>query len=230
MVSRIKTGVPGFDKLIDGGLPKGSVSLVSGPTGSGKTTLCGQFLMSGAKAGEPGLLVTLEQDIQHISEEWENFGLDVSEFVKKGKLFLLKPQFHNMSSMLSQLEDVARTNKIMRVAFDSASIVGLYSKDLMQVRQNMLTLFNALKQLNCTSLVTSEVSELSQNISTYGIEEFLTDGVIVLHYIFQDNQYHRAISVRKMKLTNHSQKLHPLKIEKNGLVVYSDQVLFAKVR
>ncbi|MBI1973947.1 AAA family ATPase [Candidatus Micrarchaeota archaeon] len=230
MVDRIKSGVPGFDKLVEGGLPRRSSILVSGTSGTGKSTFCSQFAINGAKNGENALVIQLEQERDEVLLDWENFGWDVDKYIKSEKLAILKPQFHSVESMLTQIEDVVRSLKVKRVVLDSSSVLGFYSHDKMQVRQNMLSVFRALKQLGCTSLVVTESEEGTHHISTYGVEEYLADGVVVLYYIPQENQFFRAISVRKMRRTSHSQKLHPVRIESDGIHVYPDQPVFAKVR
>ena len=74
-MERIKTGVPGFDGLIEGGIPKGRSVLVSGATGTGKTIFCMQYLYNGAKQfKEPGIYVTLDERPNLIREDVLRFG------------------------------------------------------------------------------------------------------------------------------------------------------------
>jgi len=69
MIERVKTGVPGLDRLIAGGFVKGSANLVSGGTGTGKTTFCVQFLLEGLRNNEPCVYLTMEEDPRDIKED-----------------------------------------------------------------------------------------------------------------------------------------------------------------
>ena len=67
---RVESGIPGLDDLIEGGYPENFIILVSGPSGTGKTTFCMQFLIEGVKKGEKGIYIGLGEDIDIIHEEF----------------------------------------------------------------------------------------------------------------------------------------------------------------
>ena len=76
-IKRLKTGVEGLDELIGGGIPEGSIVLVSGTPGTGKTILGMQFLCEGAKRGEMGILVSFEQEREDLVRQASMFGWDL---------------------------------------------------------------------------------------------------------------------------------------------------------
>jgi len=86
VVSRVKTGIKGFDALIGGGLPKGLVSIVAGIPGAGKSIFGLEFLVRGAEKNEPGLYVTFSQASKDILEQGKQFGWNVPAFEKARKL------------------------------------------------------------------------------------------------------------------------------------------------
>ena len=94
----------------------------------------------------------------------------------------------------------------------------------------MAELTSMLEKLDCTTLLTCEVREGTRNISWYGFEEFVVDGVIALYRIFFENSFERAISVVKMRGIAHNQSMKSIQITKDGLVVYPEQEPFHDVK
>jgi len=87
---RIPTGITGFDELIQGGLKKNRVYLLSGPPGCGKTTFCVQYLSKGAMNKEPGLYVSLTESIENIISDMSSYNFKVKELVKLGRINFIK--------------------------------------------------------------------------------------------------------------------------------------------
>src|SRR5689334_3542914 len=81
---RVETGIPGLDHVSMGGLPRGRVAVVAGPAGSAKTVLAGQFLAAGAKAGEPGVFVTLEESAKDLRTNLSTLGFDIVALEDRG--------------------------------------------------------------------------------------------------------------------------------------------------
>src|SRR5713226_10561952 len=88
---RTPTGIPGLDKLLSGGLPKGRTILLSGGPGTGKTILSSQFLVNGIlDYEEPGIYISLDESKQHVLEEMLDFGWDLEELENSKKLVFLE--------------------------------------------------------------------------------------------------------------------------------------------
>ena len=85
-LARIQVGIPGFDELVHGGLPKGRSSLLAGSTGTGKTVFGLQFLAAGAAMGEPGVLVTFAERPEDLIENAASFGWDLDGLVRDRRL------------------------------------------------------------------------------------------------------------------------------------------------
>ncbi|MBS3925367.1 MAG: circadian clock protein KaiC, partial [Nitrosarchaeum sp.] len=88
--SLIKTGIHGFESLISNGLKKNSAIIISGPPGSGKTTFGLQFLYSGARDfDEPGVYITMSQNIDEIKNDCKSFGWDFDDLISKDKIMMI---------------------------------------------------------------------------------------------------------------------------------------------
>ncbi|MFZ3077940.1 MAG: ATPase domain-containing protein [Candidatus Aenigmatarchaeota archaeon] len=219
IADRIPTGISGLDKMIQGGLVKGTATLVSGGTGTGKTIFCCQFIWEGLMRGENCLFITFEESPEDIITDVRNFGWDFEDYIKKKKLFLEYHDPFQVTNITSLLVEKIKQNNISRVAIDSTSILGLYFKDPSEVRKQLYKLLMALKGSGVTTILTAEIPEDSKKLSRYGVEEFVADGVIVLHYVGIGENTFNSIQVRKMRKTNHDKNIYSFDFTDRGLVV-----------
>ena len=119
-VDRVKTGIPGFDDLIQGGIPKGFNVLLVGQPGAGKTIFGLQYLVNGAKQGENGIYVSLDSANEIVKAQGEMFGWDVDGLEKEGKLSFLKiPLDKPKINLFDILEEEVKAAKAERLVFDS---------------------------------------------------------------------------------------------------------------
>ena len=113
-----------------------------------------------------------------------------------------------------------------RVAIDSVSALNFYLREDTNFRKTLLNVSDALKKLKTTSFLISEIVAGNQGLSRSGLEEFVADGALVLYYNRKDASFSRAIQVWKMRGTSHSERVHPYKITKNGVNIYSSEEAF----
>jgi len=226
-VRRISTGVEGLDELVEGGIPEGAFVLLSGGTGTGKSIFGINFLAYGARNNEPGVYVSLEEGYEENKLQMELFGWDIGGLQKTKKLLILQPKMYNFDKLVESIQDAVYATKAKRVVIDSISILELYFEDSFKTRRNILELGRVLKGLGVTTLAISEIEEGSIGISRQGVEEFVSDGVIMLFLQKKENLMSRAINIRKMRATNHSLRVHPMQIQKpHGIIVYPFEETF----
>ncbi len=238
MLERVPTGIPGLDKLIEGGFPQGRTMLLAGGTGTGKTLLSLQFLYEGAKKyKEPGLYVTLDERPELIRQDVSRFGWELDKMEQQNMLHLIdasaakigipsKEQFalpetgFDLDKLL--LEILRATKKVgaKRVVVDSLQALGLKFEEPNEARKAVLKLSYLLSKMGTTSILTSEVAEGDKRFGTYGVEEYVVDGVISLRYLEVGARTNRLLTVRKMRATKHSEYLHPLEFTEKGIIVH----------
>jgi KaiC/GvpD/RAD55 family RecA-like ATPase len=218
-IERTKTGIPGFDELVQNGLVSDDLILLSGPSGAGKTIFSMQFLFSNAEK-EHGIYVSFEEDISQLKKTARSFGWDVDDMQKKGQIKFLKYDPYQLEDIIEVIESSIREIDAKRVVIDSISAIGVYVKDLTELRRMILQTSNMLRKNHCTSLLVSEIVTGSNTISRFGVEEFVTDGVVVLHNILISGEYRRGLGVWKMRATDHSRKIHPYRINKKGFIIF----------
>jgi len=222
----VTTGIKGLDVLLRGGLPKGSTTLVSGTPGSGKTILSMQFLVNGyLQAKEKGFYISLEEDVDRMENYMsKSFGWPIKELRKKGKLILVRSDVYDFEKFKDLIETTVEKNGIERVVIDPITVISLFFEKPLEIRRSLLELDRLLKKLNCTSLLTCEIPEGTNAISSFGIEEFTSDGIIILTYKIGAP---RGIVIRKMRLVDHDKEIHPFEIrEGKGIIVYPTEKLF----
>jgi len=225
-MEQVTTGIKGLDVLLRGGLPKGSTTLVSGTPGSGKTILSMQFLVNGyLQAKEKGFYISLEEDVDRMENYMSKaFGWPIRELRKKGNLIMLRSDVYDFEKFKDLIETTVEKNGIERVVIDPITVISLFFEKPLEIRRSLLELDRMLKKLNCTSLLTCEIPEGTNAISSFGIEEFTSDGIIILTYKIGAP---RGIVIRKMRLVDHDKEIHPFEIkEGKGIVVYPTEKLF----
>jgi circadian clock protein KaiC len=216
---RIPSGIPGLDPLMEGGLVKGSTTLVSGAAGTGKTIFCTQFLLEGLKKGETCMFITLEEKPDDIINDVKRFGWDLQKYIDDKKLFLEFQDPFQMTDITSPLLDKIQQHKIQRVVLDSTTIFELYYKDPADIRKQLFKLLTGLKGIGVTSLLTSELPEEYTTLGKFGVEEFVVDCVIVLHYLGIGESAYSSLQIRKMRRTKHEKDIYPMEITEKGIVV-----------
>ena len=222
---RVPSGIKGFDKLVNEGLPQGDAILLSGPAGIGKKIFGLQFLYSSAEK-EPGIYLSFEEETEEIKKVARDFKMNIEKLEKAAKLRFLRYDPYKLEDLIEVIENQIREINAKRVVIDSVSILGIFMKDTADLRRQVLQLNRMLKKNGCTSLILSET--YNDNISRFGIEEFVCDGVILLHNILVNNDYRRGISVIKMRFTDHSKQIHPYKITPQGFIVFPNEELSLK--
>jgi KaiC/GvpD/RAD55 family RecA-like ATPase len=233
-----------FDKLIEkGGVKRGDNILVSGGTGTGKTTFCMQSILSGAIKGEKCVYLTFEESVEKIRENLtENFGWNISELEKKGCLTITRLD----GMKIARLVEVALKKKCDsmniddnsfsfpfkpdRIVIDSLSALSIaFSNDEENYRRYLQYLFDKLASFNSVNLIITETIQNPEIYSREGIEEFLADGVIVLYNIkAPGGQRYNALEILKLRCSAHVKKLVPYQIQSGkGIIVLPKQNLFS---
>lgn len=230
---RVKSGIEGLDDMLNGGLISGRVVLLSGSTGTGKTTLGMQFIYNGIKNfNEPGVFITLEQSKEKIMKDMKSIGMDLNELGSNFSLIggsMAKIKYYQnktkakIEDFIAEIEEVIKKTKAKRVVIDSINLFLLLFKTDEERRRALLKLTETLSRFNCTALLTCEVKENTFDISWWGFEEFVMDGVITLYNVKQGPVFHQGIVIRKMRGMNHVKDIIPYKITDKGIVVYPEE-------
>lgn len=224
---RVKTGIDGFDELINGGIPRGNLVVITGSCGTGKTTFGIQFLYKGAtEYNEPGVYVSMEETPERIIAEMELYGWDIRGAIRDKKLLIVKTELYKFDALIQTIEDAVDSINAKRIVIDPLSVLSFYSEKELEIRRNIMKLSNLVKKMNLTAIVISEVPEGTEKLSFFGVEEFVADGVVALYYRESGNIFVRYLAIKKMRGTAHSNKLHPMEITSTGIKVFPSEEVF----
>ena len=218
MLKKVATGIAGLDTITKGGIPEKDLILVSGSSGTGKTILGLQFLYA---SKDRGIFVSFEEPLAQIKTTALGFGWDLD---KIDRIRLLKYDPFKIEDIFEVIENNIKETDARRVVIDSISALGIYVKDPGDLRRMILQVSSMLRKNDCTSLLISEVMNVNR-LSRFGMEEFVTDGVIVMRNVFVNGEYRRGINVWKLRGSDHSRKVHSYKITDKGIVVYPNEII-----
>lgn len=228
-LEKTKSGIPGFDELLYGGIPKGNLVVLSGDPGSGKTVFCLMFLFEGAtRYDEPGVYVSLEESADGILSNASEFGIDLKPLIEKKKLKITTIELYDFDKLKNSIEDAVQSIGAKRVVIDPGVVFRLFFEKELDARKRILSLGKTLKELGCTSVITNEIN-LDETRSLFGLEEYVADGVVLLYHTKTQNRFIRSIAVLKMRGTRIVERLAPLQITKSGIKILSKQELFEEV-
>lgn len=242
MVERVKTGIPGFDEILNGGVPKRNVVLLSGGPGTGKSIMASQFLWNGLQMGEPGIYVALEEHPVQVRINMKQFGWDVKQYEQQG-VFAVVDAFTggigeaakrekyvvkdptDVNELVDVLRAAIKDVNAVRVAIDSVSTLYLTKPSV--ARSVLLALKKVLSGTGTTSILVSQVSVTERGFGGPGVEH-AADGIVRLDLDEVEGELVRSIIVWKMRGTSHSLKRHPFNITDKGIVIYPDKVVKAR--
>lgn len=227
---RISTGVPGFDAIVEGGLPENRLYVISGPPGSGKTTFCSHFVTTGVRAGEKCLYVTMHETKDELVRDMAGYSFGFERAVRSGAVRFVNlvtdegletiHRYGSTSGLTGRLAGLIQETGVDRVVVDSTLLLEHFLEDPESETTAFLT---ALKQVDATVLLISEMTDPS----SYSAEHYLAHGVVFFHNFLEDGGMQRGVQVIKMRGTAIDADIRQISFSSEGLHVEADRKLVA---
>jgi circadian clock protein KaiC len=219
---RVSMGTVGLDGMMYSGALSATCTLVAGSAGTGKTLLSLHFLLNGITAGDPGLLVTFQETPSMLRAFAKGFGWDLAKLEQEGllHLFYSSPVEMGVDEHAYFLRKMIAETGAKRVVIDSLKDIELATPDKVRYKDYIYSLVNDFRRQEITSVLTSEIAEMFGPfvVSEYGIS-FVADNVILLRYVEMEGRIARALSVLKMRGSDHDKSVREFRITKAGLEV-----------
>lgn len=215
-------GIPELDKMLDGGLRKGTVTLLSGGTGTGKTTFALKFLLEGAVSGERGLFISFEEPPNQLMHNASQLGWDLSRYVQEGTITLqfVSPIELDVDKHILALMETIEKSDIERLVLDSISSFESSVIDLQKYKDYLWALTQTLKAQGVTSIFTVLTEDLfSPVVVTKTQTSLLADNIIILRYVEKNSAIRKALSILKARGTCHSRDLREYEITPGGIEI-----------
>ncbi len=229
-VTKIESGIEGFDLISLGGIPKKRTSLIAGSSGSCKTIFSIQFLVRGIQDyQENGVFVTFEETPAEIKSNVKSLGWDIHRFEENNQWAFVdaSPEIdgqessgaYNFMALLARIEHAVETVKAKRVVIDSIGALFPQLADADIVRKELFRIFAGLKLMNVTTLITAERFDEYGPISRFKVEEYVADNVIVLRHSIEEQKRRRTVEILKCRGSRHQNGEFPFTISDRGIEV-----------
>src|SRR5277367_6467654 len=227
-LEKTPTGIPGFDEISEGGLPKGRTTIVCGGAGCGKTMLGIEFLVRGAQEyNEPGVLMAFEETPEDISRNVASLGFDIEALANQKKLFLdfisVEPHEiqesgdYDLEGLFIRLQSAVEAVGAKRVMFDTLEALFSGFSNPGILRAEFRRLFRWLKDRGLTTVITAERGE--GTLTRHGLEEYVSDCVILLDHRVKEQISSRRLRIVKYRGTKHGADEYPFLIDERGMSI-----------
>ncbi len=218
---QIPSGVTEIDKLLHGGIERGTVTLLTGPSGVGKTTLGLQFMKEASLRKEYSILYSFEEEVEIMMRRAEQLKTPVHEMIESGKLKIMKvePLRWSADEFAQQVRREVESNGARIVMIDSLAGYTLTVRG-----ENLQEHVHALvKYLQNMGVVTLLVADVSSILGDFRITEnnisYLADNVIFLRYLEMSGELRKAIGVLKKRTSDFEKTLREFTITPDGIKV-----------
>ncbi len=227
-LAKAPTGIRGLDEVTRGGLPRGRPTLVCGPAGSGKTLLAMEFLVRGiTQFDEPGVFVAFEETREDLVANVASLGFDLERFEAEGMLVvdhvnvvaaeLVESGDWDLEALFIRLGAAIDRVGASRVVIDTVETLFGAFTDVGRLRSELQRLFVWLKARDVTAVITAERGE--GTLTRYGIEEYVSDCVVVLDHLVTEETSTRRLRVLKYRGSLHGTNQYPFLIGEHGISV-----------
>jgi circadian clock protein KaiC len=226
-LAKTPTGIQGLDEITEGGLPTGRSTLVTGGPGCGKTLFGMEFLVRGARDyAEPGVLMAFEENAEELTENVRSLGFDLSEMIRRKQLLIDAVHIqrdeieetgeYDLEGLFVRLNHAIDSIGAKRVVIDTLEVL-FASLSASILRTELRRLFHWLKSKGVTAVITAERGEGA--LTRQGLEEYISDCVILLDHRITDQVLTRRLRVVKYRGSSHGTNEYPFLIDARGIAV-----------
>ena len=253
-LERCKTDISGFDELVEGGFPVGSLVLLTGSPGTGKTIFGLQYIYNGAMNGENGIYVCIESTPQALKMQAARFGMDFESLERSGKvIFFRVPEDERKFGIFKKIAEYSNKINAKRVVFDSLATLNIvlgkfvslwdyssnknenenavankiHSSNISSFDRMVIanSIIEQLRPIGATTLLITYGNDSLKKMSYNEASEFLCDGIIEFYNLPIGIKYSRSMRVGKMRSTKNSQYVHEFIITDKGIVVSPSEAI-----
>jgi circadian clock protein KaiC len=233
VLERCLTGIEGLDSILGGGIPRGNTVLVAGSVGTGKTTLCLEYLVRGAATGERSLFLSVTEASGKLIQNLSTFEFFRPDLVSDGSLIFvdlpvvyerLGLQREELTSdeldiLMRTIRHMVRELGIKRLALDSLTSLCYRIRSDELIREFVLRFGEEMAAAGCTSLLVSELTPVPGRYSSRGVEEAIVDGIVLLWNAHRRGDILRVMQIVKMRGSAHSHAQYVMELTPIGILM-----------
>ena len=215
--TRVTTGVPGLDELVNGGYFLGSTTVIAGISGVGKSVMGLQYVAEGARRGERALMLSLDEQVPQLLRNANSVGIDLEPAIAQGlvRLDYDPPQEIQVDEHFYKIEQLVQEFRPVRVVIDSLSTYGSNLGTSGRVFRDFFHALVALmKEYQAAAVYNHENPELLGMSSMMGdfAMSSLVDNIILLNWIEFGDIFRLGLTVAKMRANPTRRVTHEVEI------------------
>lgn len=217
--ARVRFGNPDVDRMTHGGPLRDSITLVSGPSGAGKTLMATEFAAAGGAPDQRCLFLDFEESRAQLFRNAASWGHDLAQREAQGLLHVVceYPESANIEDRLVRLKDMINAFHPTRIVIDSLTALGRLASDK-TFRDFIIGLTSFVKQAQITTLLTADSGVFTgTSVMTEKHVSPLTDAIIQLRYVEIGGSMHRGLAVLKMRGSSHDMHINEFTIDGKGM-------------
>jgi circadian clock protein KaiC len=217
---RISTGIASLDRMLEGGVWRGTTTLLAGPSGAGKTTIGLQFALEGARQGEPSLYMNFQENPSQLMRTIRSLGVDLEQAQAQGlQLVYASPVELQIDSIIVDMFRRIQQGKIRRVVIDALGDLASAATDQQRLHDYLYALVQHFAVSTITSILTFETT--ASSVSIHGVQNamsYLSDNVLLLT-VEGEERTRRAIRILKTRGSGHDLRIREVAITGAGLEI-----------
>ncbi len=223
----ICSGVSELDELLHGGLERGTITIITGPTGVGKTSLGVQFMAEAASHGMRSVVYTFEEPREMLLRRAHGMEMELAPLVDRGTLSIV--QVEPLRYTPDEFADLVRREveekgaNLVMVDSVAGYHLSMHGEEVLDHDNKLVShlhaLFKYLRNMGVTGILVNELEHLSGDLRTTSGISYLTDNIILLRYLERNAEIHRAIGILKKRLGGYDRTLHELEITAEGIKI-----------
>lgn len=215
---RVTTGVDGLDEIVQGGFPEGSVTMLTGGPGTGKTTFSTQFVYEGLKKGQNCMYISTEERPSEVKGDAAQFGIDLDKYTSHFRIPYIVPS----DDIMDEITKMVTEGDHDRIVLDSLSVLAMFWGEDENIRMNIKDLINQFRKSGATVLITAELPSDGGRLSRHGVAEYVVDGVIKMQGFALGESAFRSVQVVKMRRTDIDGDVNNLVLDENGISIQEE--------
>ncbi len=222
-VEQVSSGVPEIDEILNGGLERGTVTIISGPTGVGKTTLGTQFMKEAAGRGERSIMYLFEENLDTFRARSNAVNIPVTEMMERGTLEVneieaLERSPQEFAMMVREEVEANDTQIVMIDGIAGFRLTLRGGNDLLLQRMHAIGRY--LKNMGVTAIFVDETSGITgEFIATEENMSYLADNILFLRHLELQGELQKAIGVLKKRTSDYERTLRKYQITSHGIKV-----------
>jgi circadian clock protein KaiC len=218
---RISSGIRELDEMMGGGMPVGDATAILGPTGCGKTAIALRFILEGVQNGERCLYISFQETAAQLTQKAASFGWDLTSGQNSGQLRIHHvPQGElNLDFLGAVVQRELAAGSLRRVAIDSLAELVLAARETERFPAYARMLSGLVRASGASLMVTSETGVMGNILEPVGGLSFLFNNIVLLRYVELESEMRRALSILKMRGSQHAKDLVQFEIGKQGPVI-----------